>query len=208
MKLLYVLVIASLAMNSYGQKIYHCEYREKVSFPMPDSFSQSMRKQIIDQGFSSKMADQVVQQVTSEGYSGTFVKIVEARADSTFILATNKIAQEEGSNMKMNMADAKFVYSKGKVYAYDTLMEQWLLSETWSELRTFEVTDDKKIIAGHSCTSYISTDTAMKIWIAEDLPDYVNPGLSIGRVKGAVLGYEWKNKDNNYTLRSELTKLE
>jgi hypothetical protein len=208
MRLLVLLLFSAFSLIAAGQRKYHCEYKETVSFPMPDSISKSVRKQIEDQGFSSKIADQLVQQMNLQGLSADYVRIVEARADSTFILATNKVDQEEESDIKINMPDAKYLYKKGKVYVFDTLKRQWVISVMWSGSKTFNANDDKRLIMGHSCTCYASTDSTLKIWVAKDLPGYVNPGLSIGQIKGAVLGYELNNRDKNNTIKSEMTKIE
>ncbi len=102
---LFLLLFITLCMGAcFGPKKYNCEYKETLNFPMPESVLQRMKKQIEDQGFSSNMADQLLQQISLQNISAGYSRIIEARSDSTFILMTNK---EEGNEaegeVKMNM---------------------------------------------------------------------------------------------------------
>jgi hypothetical protein len=72
--------------------------------------------------------------------------------------------------------------------------------------RIFEKSLESKIILNHRCTVYASTDSSCRIWVAEDLPGYINPGIWIGNIKGAVIAYELKQKGQS--IHAEIVKIE
>jgi len=56
----------------------------------------------------------------------------------------------------------------------------------------------------YKCQEYISTDSTCRIWVTTELPDYLNPGIRKGNIKGAVLGFELK--ENVSITKSFLTR--
>ena len=168
---------------------------------------QRMKMQIEHQGFSSQQADQLLQQIAKHDISAGLARIIEAHSDSTFILTTNK---EEGNEpqggVKMNMRDTKYLYCKDKVYRFDSATTQFKQDTTFSKFRTFNTDGSRKIIMSHSCICYASTDGFCRIWVSEDLPVYINPGVSIESIKGAILAFEIKNKGSR--IESEIARIE
>jgi hypothetical protein len=83
---------------------------------------------------------------------------------------------------------------------------QFKQDTTFSKLRTFTIVGSKKIIMNHSCICFASTDSFCRIWVSKDLPGYINPGIRIGSIKGAILAFEIKYKGSR--IESEIAKIE
>lgn len=69
----------------------------------------------------------------------------------------------------------------------------------------FLATGKKVAILNYQCDEYLSTDSSCNIWVTPDLPDYVNPGIRKGNVKGGVLGFELK--EQVYVIKCVLTRI-
>jgi hypothetical protein len=53
---------------------------------------------------------------------------------------------------------------------------------------------------------YTSTDSTCRIWAAEDLPEYINPGIWRGNIKGAIIAYDLKLTGRG--IYAEIVKIE
>jgi hypothetical protein len=73
--------------------------------------------------------------------------------------------------------------------------------------RAYRGTGKKLSILNYQCDEYISTDSTCYIWLTEELPEYINPGIRTNNVKGAVLGFKYTQKTGT-TTKSMLVKLE
>jgi hypothetical protein len=71
--------------------------------------------------------------------------------------------------------------------------------------KEFVVTGKKESILSYECEEYVSTDSTCYIWVSAKLPDYINPGIRKGNVRGAVLGFDLKGQI--YSTRCVLSKI-
>jgi hypothetical protein len=204
MKLLLTFLIVCWTMNSYAQKKYHCEYKETILFAMPDSGFKSLMEQMEEQGLPRENAEQIVKQLSFPGILTSCLRKIDASPDSTFILVTRN--NENDGNAKLNIPDKKLLFRKGEIYLYDFDKREFLADTAFSARRIFEKNQESKIILNHRCTVYTSTDSSCRIWVAEDLPEYINPGIWTGDIKGAVIAYELKQKGQK--IHAEITKME
>ena len=106
----------------------------------------------------------------------------------------------------MNMPDQKYLYINNNVYSFDSLKQKYVIDTFFSSQKVFMADGGKKTIMGHSCTGYTSTDSSFRIWVTEELPRYINPGISIGTIKGSVIGYRLKRK--GVTIDSTIARIE
>jgi hypothetical protein len=70
----------------------------------------------------------------------------------------------------------------------------------------FQLTGKTKTILNYGCKEYFSTDSACRIWVTEDLPSSINPGVRLVTIKGAVLGFELRQQES--LLKSYAIKIE
>ena len=191
-----------------SQRKYNCEYKEMILFPMPDSMLKSFREQIEKQGISSEVAAQLAERLAEQlnlpGLLTSCWRKVNAGPDSTFILVTRN--NENDGNVKLSIPDTKLLFRKGEIYLYNSDKKEFLMDTVLSVRRIFEKSLESKIILSQRCTLYASTDSSCRIWVAEDLPGYINPGIWIGNIKGAVIAYELKQKGQS--IHAEIIKIE
>jgi hypothetical protein len=204
MRLLFLLFFYGYSLITAGQQKYHCEYKETILFPMPDSAFKSLMEQMEEQGLPRESAEQIVKQLSLPGILTSCLRKVDASPDSTFILVTKN--NENDGNVKMNIPDRKLLFRKGEIYLYDSDKREFLTDTVLSSRRIFEKNRESKIILNHRCTVYTSTDSSCRIWVAEDLPEYINPGIWTGDIKGAIIAYELKQKGQ--IKHAEITKIE
>jgi hypothetical protein len=213
MRAILLLIFFFFSLVVFAQKKYRAEYKANVSFKLPDSTIKSMRLQTItsmrlqlkEKGLSEELADQLVNQMLGNSIiSKDYRTIINAGPDSTFILDTQDT--EEGTDIKMNMQDPKQLFRKGELYRFDSAHNCFFSKPDTVKNRKFIPKGKGKKIKGYLCNGYISSDGACKIWVAPSLPFYINPGIKTGKIKGAVLGYELREK--GHTVESEIDKLE
>jgi hypothetical protein len=204
MRFLILLALSGLQLIATAQEKYHCQYTGKVSFPYPDSVKQSLRKMIEEKGFPASVVEQLVEQVTSRNISSEYLYIVDARPDSTFIL-TKKNEDDESEN-KMSMPTQLSLFYKGEIYKFDSGSTRFSVFRDAEPPKTFVEKGEVKTIMGHICKGYISADTSWTIWVTQDLPSYINPGIRTGSVKGAVLAFRRKVKET--IIEAEIDEIE
>jgi hypothetical protein len=73
--------------------------------------------------------------------------------------------------------------------------------------KIFKPSGRQPVFFNYTCREYISTDTTCTIWVAEELPASINPGIRTGNIKGAVLFFELKHS-GVLTIRCGIKKLE
>lgn len=204
MKLLFLLFFSGYSLMACSQRKYNCEYKEMILFPMPDSMLKSFREQIEEQGIPAEVAAQLAGQLNLPGLLTSCWRKVNAGPDSTFILVTRN--NENDGNVKLSIPDTKLLFRKGEIYLYNSDKKEFLMDTVLSVRRIFEKSLESKIILNHRCTVYASTDSSCRIWVAEDLPGYINPGIWIGNTKGAVIAFELKQKGQS--IHAEIVKIE
>jgi hypothetical protein len=199
---MYFLLIFLFATAIGNAQQYHCEYNESMKFKFPDSVIQKFRSQMMEQGLTAAMADQVMSQMAANDIEKKYFRIVDAHSDSTFILI--KQGDDEGP-VKMNMKEQRLLLTREGVYAYDEAGKNWVVPTDDKAPKVFRKTENKKKILSYDCIEYQSTDSTCNIWVASSLPSYINPGVRTGSITGAVLAFERREKD--MMIRSEISRL-
>lgn len=203
MRFLFFLFFSGYSLMGAAQK-YHCEYKEMILFPMPDSALKSLKTQMEDQGLPSEAAEKLVKQLSLPGILGGCLRKVDAGPDSTFILVTKDEAKD--GNAQMNIPDKRLLFRKGEIYQYDAGEHKFITETVLSIRRIFKQSAGNKIMLNHSCTVYATADSTCRIWVTEDLPAYINPGIWVGNIRGAILAYELKEKGRS--IHTEIAKIE
>jgi hypothetical protein len=175
-----------------------------ILFPMPDSTIISFKQRLEAQGIPPESAEQIVKQLKFPGILTSCWRKVDAGPDSTFILITE--SNENDGYSKLNFPDERLLFTKGEIYLYNSGRHEFLTDTVRSARRVFEKTEESKIILGHRCTMYTSTDSTCRIWAAEDLPEYINPGIWRGNIKGAIIAYDLKLTGRG--IYAEIVKIE
>jgi hypothetical protein len=204
MRPLFLLLFSGFSLIAACQRKYHCEYKEAILFPMPDSSITSLRVKLEDQGIPPENAAQIVKQLTFPGILTSCWRKVDAGPDSTFILITQ--SNENDGNSKLTFPDSRLLFTKGEVYRYDPGKHEFLTDTILSTRRIFEKNGESKIILNHNCIVYTSSDSSCRIWVAEDLPEYINPGIWTGNIKGAIIAYDLKLTGRG--IHAEIAKIE
>ena len=204
MRLLFLLFFSGFSLITAAQRRYHCEYKETILFQLSDSSLKSFKDELEDKGFPPESIEQIVKQLNLPGILTSCWRKVDAGPDSTFILVTQN--NENNENAKLNFPDTKLLFRKREIYRYDSDKRQFLADTVLSARRIFEKNGESKIILDHHCTVYTSTDSLCRIWVAEDLPEYINPGVWAGDIKGAIIAYDLKQKGQK--IHAEIAKIE
>lgn len=177
---------------TYSQERYSCEYRDAMSFPMPDSVLSKLRGQLEERALPSKFIEQFLVQFKNQGLKSTVRRFVDADPDSIFIVLIT--SEDDESNAKMNMPDQYLLLINNEIYKFDSTEMKYSLADYVEPLRTFVKNGETRMIMGYSCIGYSSTDSSGKIWVAPSLPSYIDPGIRKGSIEGAVLGFELRQK--------------
>lgn len=213
MRVLFLLLCFGHSLIAVGQRKYHCEYKETIMFPMPDSLLIKFKKQMVDNGFPPESVEQIVKPMDMPWLFTSCLRKVEARPDSTFILVTKN--NETEGNVKFDFPDIKLLFKKGEINRFNSDKGKFVPGgeavftsddTAMYTRRIFEKSQESKVILNYRCAVYTSTDSACRIWVAEDLPDYINPGLWTGDIKGAVLAYDLKQKGQK--IHAEIARIE
>ncbi|MBL7742695.1 MAG: hypothetical protein JNN00_04385 [Chitinophagaceae bacterium] len=198
MRFMIVLYATCLTITVFGQQKYNCEFHETASLKLSDSILQVLQQKIQEKGIPASFAEQMIGQISSQEVLVTFRRIVHAGPDSTIILL--KQEESEENPYRINMRDKKLLFYKSMVFEYDSLSKQFNLADSNILPKRFKETSDRKVIMGYSCTAFTGIDSSTIIWVASQLPSYINPGVHTGGVKGAVLAFETKDKSGNTVI--------
>jgi hypothetical protein len=201
MRVLLTCVLLTASLFESTQKKYQCEYKETIYMTIPNDALEKLRSGFEAQGLPASMLKEFMDQFRAQMMSSTSHRIVAAAADTTFI--TIKQGKEQTGTFKLSISDQKVMLVKGELYVMDSLGKKY--TKSTSEMRKFNPANEQKIILGHTCKKYRSEDSTVIAWITPDLPSYINPGIGIRGVNGAVLGYEIKK--TNSAVIGEIDKI-
>jgi len=174
----------------FSQPTWKCIYSDSAIFKFPDSFAVKFREDMKEKNFPDEAIDMLLAKIQSGPVSKTRTRYVKANVDSTLI---EMEVAEEGS-LRLDAFDAESILLKqNELYFmtpsgnYDSLLR--------SPSKVFNPSGRQPVFFNYTCREYISTDSSCTIWVAEELPSCINPGIRIGNIKGAVLFYEMKSID-------------
>ena len=187
----YILILLVL-FGSYAlsaQKKYICEYSDTTTTIIPDSvFGEMLSSSRPDIEIPPEVMRQFLSQMKAKPIFASQQRTVKAANDKTIISIERST---RSGNLTMETFDSA-LYKNDELFL-DSASSSGFASHPINILRKdfFSIGNSKEILK-YRCDEYLSTDSTCRIWVTKELPDYLNPGIRKGNVKGAVLGFELK----------------
>ncbi len=182
-----LLVIINLTV--YSQKKYVCEFSDTLITIFPDSiFAQMLTSARPDIEIPPEVMQQYLSQVKEKPVSMIQKRIVKAQIGKTIISIERN---SRSGNLTIETFDS-LLYKNDELFPDSATASGFSVLPISTTRRIFLSTENSKVILNYKCKEYISTDSTCRIWVTTELPDYLNPGIRKGKLKGAVLGFELK----------------
>ena len=180
MKKLFLLFLFLLNVSvSNAQKKYRCEFAETITSVMPDSVFRNLASK---NNLSAKEIEQFLEQQKANPDFKRLRLIVRAEKDQTIINVDT--IPEKGSFRKRFDS---LLYKNDEIFNSALTLSGFSDKPYGRPKRAYRGTGKKLSILNYECDEYISTDSAVYIWVSSELPEYINPGARTGNLKGAVL---------------------
>jgi hypothetical protein len=188
-------------LTGFTQKKYLCEFSDTVTTILPDSiFAEMLTSARPDIDIPPEVMQQYLSQVKEKPLSMIQKRIVKAEIEKTIISIERS---SRSGNLSMETFDS-LLYKNDELFPDSASASGFSVLPIATSRKEFFLTGSTKVIMNYKCKEYISTDSTCRIWVTTELPDYLNPGIRKGNIKGAVLGFELKA---NVTItRSFLTR--
>jgi hypothetical protein len=168
---------------SHAQQKYRCAFRETTVSTIPDSLFRFLAAK--GTNLSSEEVGKFLEQQRTDPVSWYNLKIVIAGKDQTYV--SRDIYSVSGKDT-IKTRDS-FLYKNDEIYN-SARSRTGFSDKPWDyPKKIFKSTGGKDTIMNYQCEGYISTDSTCFIWVTDELPDYINPGIRKSNVKGAVLAF-------------------
>ena len=188
-------------LTNLAQKKYVCEFSDTTRTILPDSiFAQLLTSSRSDIEIPPEVMQQFLSQMKEKPLFMAQQRIVNAGIDKTIIIIDRS---SRGGNFISETFDS-VLYKNDELFPDSTSASGFSVLPISIPRKDFLSTVNTKVIMNYKCQEYISTDSTCRIWITTELPDYLNPGIRKGNIKGAVLGFELK--ENVSITKSFLTR--
>ena len=188
-------------LTNLAQKKYVCEFSDTTRTILPDSiFAQLLTSSRSDIEIPPEVMQQFLSQMKEKPLFMAQQRIVNAGIDKTIIIIDRS---SRGGNFISETFDS-VLYKNDELFPDSTSASGFSVLPISIPRKDFLSTVNTKIIMNYKCQEYISTDSTCRIWVTTELPDYLNPGIRKGNIKGAVLGFELK--ENVSITKSFLTR--
>ena len=185
------------------QKQYRCEYSDTIIINTSDSLAHAFKKSIdLDETINEDIAQQLVSQLMKTPLWMNQKRIVRASPNGT-IISIDRSSKE--GKLNMETFDSCF-YKDDELYLNSPASKGFSDQPMTAKRKDFIATGKTKEILKYVCTEYVSTDSTAFIWVTDALPQYINPGIRTGNIKGAVLGFILKGEITTTTCM--LAKIE
>jgi len=198
-KLILFLSLVFFISNLNAQENYRCEFADTIISVIPDSLFRALA---FKNNFSEEQIEQILHKQRMNPARSYYYKIVRAGKDRTII-------RVDKSSIHGNLTVENFdslLYINDEIFTDSSSVNGFSDNPSNLPKKFFRGTGKKITILDYQCNEYISTDSNCYIWVTEELPEYINPGVRTNNVKGAVLGFELKRTET--ITRSMLVKLE
>ena len=188
-------------LTNLAQKKYVCEFSDTTRTILPDSiFAQLLTSSRSDIEIPPEVMQQFLSQMKEKPLFMAQQRIVNAGIDKTIIIIDRS---SRGGNFISETFDS-VLYKNDELFPDSTSASGFSVLPISIPRKDFLSTVNTKVIMNYKCQEYISTDSTCRIWVTRELPDYLNPGIRKGNIKGAVLGFELK--ENVSVTKSFLTR--
>ena len=164
---------------SNAQKKYRCEFAETITSVMPDSVFRNLASK---NNLSAKEIEEFLEQQKANPDFKRVRLTVRAEKDQTIINVDT--LPEKGSLRKRFDS---LLYMNDEIFNSALTLSGFSDKPNARPKRAYRGTGKKLSILNYECDEYISTDSAVYIWVSSELPEYINPGARTGNLKGAVL---------------------
>jgi len=182
-----LLLFGNFALSA--QKKYICEYSDTSTTILPDSILVEMlTSSRPDIEIPPEVMQQFLSQMKAKAIFAAQQRIVEAANDKTIISIERST---RSGNLTMETFDSA-LYKNDELFLDSASSSGFASHPVNIPRKDFFSTGNTREILNYKCDEYLSTDSTCRIWVTEELPDYLNPGIRKGKVKGAVLGFELK----------------
>jgi len=197
-----------MTLRSFSQKEFHLVYLDSTtqSITLPDSLSISFVQFFQSQGAQGNVADSLAKSMFSQLVNKKYYQIQERqiRANNKFTVIVFDRFTKEGS-MDIQSQDDSLLLKNEELYEDAPTETGFSKTPLSTAKKEFSFVGNTRIILKHICKEYFSTDSTCRIWIAEDLPFYINPGIITGKTNGAILAFELKTE--SFFTKSEAIKI-
>jgi hypothetical protein len=193
-----------LSVNCLGQSKYVCHYVDSAGILSYEKQIEAIRKSLTEQQLPNEITESYIEKIFPNKQMFTLVKGREVLAEQDSTLIT--LNYSSSGNVKIYMPSNKLMVKNGMLYRYSEPEDSFYLSDIPDSSQIFKPTNSYVYILNYKCEEFVSADSTYKIWITNELPSCINPGLGIKNISGAVLGFEAKI-NNSYT-KSRLSSIE
>ena len=170
---------------------------------MVEIASKNFQDQRIPDTLASQLGKALFEQLSNEKLYLTQERKI--RANNQFTIIVFDRFTKEG-RLKVEDQPDSMLLKNGELYLDAPTKNVFSNTPVNFPKKIFQQTGNTRKILNHLCKEYLSTDSTCRIWVTEALPSYINPGVRIGNIKGAVLAYEEKRE--SLLLKSEAIKIE
>ena len=209
------LLFVFLIISSNAQQKYRCEFFDSTITVIPESLFRDIASR---NNLSSKQIKQFLEQQKARPAYRYQLRLVRAAVDQTIIsldkrsIRGNHIIQVGKFTLKPvdSMLYKDFdsiLYNNDEIFIAAPTSSGFSEKPWDRRKREYRGTGKKILILGYQCDEFINIDSTFYMWVTEELPAYVNPGIRTNNVKGAVLGFKYIEKTGT-TTKSMLVKLE
>jgi hypothetical protein len=188
-KYIFVLLLLFGRFTLSAQKKYICEYSDTSTTILPDSIlAEMLSSSRPDIEIPPEVMQQFLSQMKVKPIFASQQRVVKAANDKTIISIERST---RSGNLTMETFDSA-LYKNDELFLDSASSSGFASHPINIPRKVFFSTGNSKEILKYKCDEYLSTDSTCRIWVTKELPDYLNPGIRKGKVKGAVLGFELK----------------
>lgn len=126
---------------------------------------------------------------------------VEASPDSTFVTMSSDIIHR---GLKMPLPYKKMIFAKGRTITSIVGIENNQLNIPSNAMRTFSPTVGSKIILGFKCLEYTADEESILIWVTNELPSSINPGIFNVNIPGGILGFQIRKQSQILSMLTSI----
>jgi hypothetical protein len=189
-KYILALLLLTVSFTLSAQKRYVCEYADTATMILPDSiWAEMLTSSRPDIEIPAEVLQQFISQMKEKPIFMAQRRIVNAGFDKTVISIDRS---SRNGKLTTETFDSLF-YKDDEIFMDSSSASGFSSSPINTPRKEFLASGNLKIILNYKCNEYVSTDSTCRIWVSTELPDYLNPGIRKGTIKGAVLGFELKS---------------
>lgn len=202
-KLFFISLFISFGKLSIGQDLYRLSFVDTISILDKKILEDSIKSSLSQRNLPPEVVDGLAQSILNNFSVRTQERLISAQSDSTFIILNYS---SDGNVHLFKLGNNKFMVKSGELHKFDSSTGGYVSSQIPIDMQTYSATGNKMAVLNYECDEYINKDSSITIWVNKELPSYINPGISVRNIEGAILRFETKR--NNSLMSSTVKKLE